>query len=161
MEGILMRKSAPATACSFRSESGLAGADSVHFTLDGSLFQRVEWQAIEEVDAGGDLACHFRKYRALLLFGPCRCSRIFKAPVRRDRLARPDWTNFAGSVVADGNDEIHLWCIWRRKFVPAFAAQLFQWIAGALDLFDSQRIDGAARMATGAIRLETTFTHRI
>ena len=48
--------------------------------------------------------------------------RIGHAPMRGHRLARPDRAGFAGGVVADGEDEIHLRRAGRGELVPGLRA---------------------------------------
>ena len=53
-----------------------------------------------------------------LLFAALYGRRIRDAPMRRHRLARPDGADFAGGVVAHGDDEIHLRRIGLSKPLP-------------------------------------------
>ena len=49
--------------------------------------------------------------------------RVLDAPMRGDRLARPDRADLAGRIVADGEDEIELGRVRRGELVPALRAK--------------------------------------
>src|SRR4051794_3226189 len=85
--------------------------------------------------------------------------RVFKAPVRRCRAARPIRTNFAGRVVAYRDDEVHMRRIRQCELIPALAAHLFSrigWIE-LLELLDGEWIDLAAWLAAGTVAFEPPF----
>src|SRR5712664_2979659 len=102
--------------------SSFAGADRIHFPFDRRFLQGMEWQAVENIHARHDLPGDFRKHGTLLFFGARRSCRIFKAPMRGNRLTWPDRAHFAGGVVADSDNEIHFWCARQGELVPALAA---------------------------------------
>src|ERR1700716_3814308 len=74
-------------------------------------------------------------------------------------MARPDWADFTGRVVAYRDDEIHLWRVRPCEFVPVLGAQVFQRVAGFHHLLDSEWIHLAARRAAGAVTPESPFAH--
>jgi hypothetical protein len=88
--------------------------------------------------------------------------RVFDTPVACGRLARPDRTDFAGGVIADGDDEIEVrrrFTIRRRagELIPALAAQAFGGQALLLQILDGVGIDLTVRLAAGTVGLETAL----
>src|SRR5690606_13633375 len=77
--------------------------------LDGRLVEHLERQIHEQAHTVHDVAERHVEGAALFIVGAFHRRRIFKSPVRRNRLAWPDRAYFAGRLVADSDDEIH----WR------------------------------------------------
>ncbi len=75
--------------------------------------------------------------------------RVLDAPVRGDRLARPQRTGFAGGVVADGQHEIHPRCVRPGEHLPALGGQPVDRIAVARQHLEGEGIDRALRHAAG------------
>ena len=123
---------------------------------------RLQRQAVECFDRQGAEQLHARFDRVVDVgedLAPLRIRAfggggIGKAPMRGDRLARPDRAHLAGGVVADGDDEIHLRRIARREVVPALAQQVFGRQVDAAQQVERQRVDVALRMAAGAVAAE-------
>ena len=69
-------------------------------------------------------------------------SRVLDAPMRRHGLPRPDGTDFARRVVANGEHEIHLRRARSGIFVPALGAEILR------------------RVAVGGERLQRVGVHR-
>ncbi len=74
---------------------------------------------------------------------------------------RPHRTHFAGGVVADGDDEVHLRCVGRGVLVPALAAQILGRVIHRLHLFDGEGIDLAGWVTAGAVGAEAPLPHRV
>jgi hypothetical protein len=78
--------------------------------------------------------------------------------MRGHRLARPDRADFAGGVIADGEDEIHDRRARLREFVPAFAVWFLDGNARALQYVQGIGIDFAGGKAAGAEAAEFAAT---
>src|SRR5471032_901181 len=123
------------------------GTDRLDFALDGILLQHVQRQANENVHARHNLPEDAAEHRTFFFDATDkRRSRIFKAPVRRHRMAGPVRTDLAGGVVAHGDDEIHMWRVRCAEFVPALAAQLIDRIPASSGKTIRHRLN---RVATG------------
>ena len=82
-----------------------------------------------------------RERGALFLVAAFNSRRIGKAPVRGDRLTRPQRANLTRRVVADCNDEVHLRRTGLRQTHPSFCCADFDWITKRPHLFDGEGID--------------------
>jgi len=67
------------------------------------------------------------------------------------RLTGPYWANFIGSVVANGEQEIELWGIGFREFVPTFAAIAARWNVRDLKLAQCFGAHFSCRVTASAI----------
>src|SRR3569623_136938 len=106
---------------------------------------------------GHDLLEYFLKCSPLCFVIAFDCRRVLETPVCGGRMTRPDRTGFSCGIVANGDDEIHVRRAGSGEFVPRFAAQILDRVAGFHDLLDRERIDFAARLAAGAIADEAAF----
>jgi hypothetical protein len=68
-------------------------------------------------------------------------------PMCRYRLAGPNRTDFPRGMVANRKDKIQLWCAGLGELFRALTAEAGGWQTSSLQLFDSVRIDAAARVA--------------
>ena len=102
-----------------------------------------------------------REGGAFFVVGAFNGCGIGEAPVRGDRLAGPEGTHFAGGLVADGDDKVELRCAGGGELVPAFAAQVFDWVAEGAHLLDGEGVDAAGGMAAGAVGLEAAGGHGV
>src|SRR6266568_9611912 len=59
---------------------------------------------------------------------------VWNPPMRGHGLAGPDWANFRGGAIADGEDEIERRSARCGKFVPTLAAQARRWKMSSLQL---------------------------
>src|ERR1019366_1911968 len=118
-------------------------------------------QAKEGADAVGDLELRVRK--CLQLPGPIADHRsgVGKAPMCRDRLPRPCWTNLAGCSLADGEDEIHLRGTGPGEFLPTLAAQATSVITLIGQHLQRERMDLTARMAARAVGAKSVFPQAV
>src|SRR5208337_4843714 len=113
---------------SSRSTGHLVGADRRAFHMTDFAEFRAQRQPADAAQRqrreDGDAVAQILERgheRGLLLNGLARDRRrIFDAPVRRHRLARPDRASFAGRAVADGEDEIELGSVRPGELVPRF-----------------------------------------
>jgi hypothetical protein len=69
----------------------------------------------------------------------------------------PVWASFASGVVANGEDEVHVWGVGGAELVPALASQAADRVPGVCHLLDGKRIDRSARVATGGEPLKRPF----
>ncbi|MDX6456384.1 MAG: hypothetical protein QOJ51_5225 [Acidobacteriaceae bacterium] len=85
-------------------------------------------------------------------------SRTGYAPMGGHGLARPNWTDFRGSVIADGENEIQPRGTCFREFLPRLAAQTFSAEPSRVDLLKRFRSYKPGGMATGiSLRLLQSF----
>src|SRR4029077_10937893 len=75
-------------------------------------------------------------------------------PVGGHRAAGPDRTGFAGRLVANGKDEVHLRRARFGKLVPAFAAQPARLEMSLFEEVERRRVHGTLGKAAGAVGLE-------
>ncbi len=136
-------------------------ADVRQLALDGRLVKHFERQIHEQADAVHHVPEGLFEGPALLGVSAFDGGRVFKSPMRRDRLTRPHRTHFAGGVVADGDDEVHLRCVGRGVLVPALAAQILGRVIHRLHLFDGEGIDLAGWVTAGAVGAEALLPHRV
>ena len=75
-------------------------------------------------------------------------------------MAGPDRTDFAGGVVADGDDQVHLRRVRTGELVPALAVQAVGADADRLQRLQTQRVGllVGARTAAGGVGLEAATT---
>jgi hypothetical protein len=111
----------------------------------------------EELDAAFEHAEGVAKGDHALGFRAVGGRRIGHAPMRGDRMPRPDRADLAGGVVADGEDIIHVRRVRRGELRPAFRSQPVDRQLHLLQQRDRERIDRAFRVGTGAPRLEATL----
>src|SRR5271154_2881768 len=76
---------------------------------------------------------------------------IGDAPVGGPGLAGPDGTDFAGGVVANGEDEIEKGRAGFGEFVPGLAAKAGGWKGCGVEKAESGGMDGTFGMAAGAV----------
>ncbi len=56
------------------------------------------------------------------------------------RLTRPDRADLASRVIAHRDDDIRFWRVGLGIFIPAFTAQIFDWVIDGLRFLDSKRV---------------------
>src|ERR1700730_15687450 len=115
-------------------------------------------QACEDGDPVIEKAVRFNERRFLRDVGALDFGRVFDAPMRGHRLARPNRAGFAGRIVADRKDKIHHWRIGTRELFPTLRAQIVRGIIEAFENLDRERIHGALRLAAGRERAEAPPT---
>lgn len=93
------------------------------FVMNRYFIKLFDRHISKQGDSAGNLSIHFVKDSMLVFVGSGSRARIFKAPMRCHGVARPNRASFSGSVITQGDDEIHFWCVWTGELVPAFAAQ--------------------------------------
>src|SRR5258708_39449734 len=140
--------------------SGLL-SDRAHFTLDRVAVKHMQRQIHELAYAVHDLPVDLAEYLAFFVVAAFESSRIFKAPMRRHRFARPDRADFARCLIADRDNEIHVRSVERRELIPALAAQFRRVIAERFASLGRERINGAGRMAAGTVRAESAFPQNV
>ena len=104
-----------------RAIENFIATDAFDFSFDREIIEAGERQGEEEVDSRPD--SRTRREMPYRFVQACQCgSGIRHSPVCGDRLAGPDGTNLAGSVVAYGENEIELRRPGLGEFVPSLAA---------------------------------------
>jgi hypothetical protein len=83
-----------------------------------------------------------------------RGSWILNTPMRCHRVTRPDWADFRGRLVADGNYEIHLWGTSPLEFRHVLAAQAAGVVVVAGKLRDRVGVNFTLGMTAGAVAFE-------
>ena len=101
-----------------------------------------------------ELPADIAKSLPALIFRALDDGGVGDAPMRGDRIARPDRADFAGGLVADGKDEIHHRRTGTDELVPALAAQTAGRQSEPLKKIERQRVHRAFREAAGAVALE-------
>src|SRR3990167_8936084 len=81
--------------------------------------------------------------------------------MRSDRLPGANGADFAGRVVADRENEIHLRGAMRGELVPVLGPQALGMQPVLLEEVDGERVDLACRVATSAVRDEAPSRGRI
>src|SRR6185295_18871139 len=94
--------------------------------LYGQAVESRQWKVAENVQPGANLAEDFAKKCPGFVFAAFKGGGIGKAPMRDDRLARPNRADFAGGRIANRDDEIHFRRAGASKLVPAFRAQILR-----------------------------------
>ena len=122
--------------------------------LQRELVDRVHRQAGEDRDAIVQHAIGLGEGEMLLRLGAFDRGRVGHAPMRRHRLARPDRAGFAGGVVADREDEVHLGRAGRGELVPVLRAGEGRVVVEALQQLERIGMDLALGMRAGRERLE-------
>ena len=87
--------------------------------------------------------------------------RIRKAPVRADRLARPDRTDFTRRGIADRDDKVHGGGAFAGKFVPALGTEALRRQAGVPERFECQRMHRTLGVTACAVGVELTTRHAV
>jgi len=101
----------------------MALGQSAEFALKAQLVEVLEWQGRERIDAPRESLKYLAKRAPLRVVTAVHLRRIWKAPMGGDRLPGPHRADFAGRVITDGDDEIHLRRVRDCKLIPAFASQ--------------------------------------
>ena len=116
---------APMLPARARAFSGLPLSDFHKLALEGGAVKRRVRQGQEPA---GTLQQELEDpiERLTLLGVDCR-RRIFATPVGRDGCARPDWAHLTGSVVADGDDDIHDGCVGSGELFPTLLRSPSVW----------------------------------
>src|SRR5665213_24821 len=137
----------------------LVGRHCVRADLLQMLFDRFRSELLhgerdESLDPGLEYAQRCADGLPLLCVAAYDRSRIRHAPMGRDRITRPDRTDFASRLVAYGDDEIHHRRAGAGKFLPALRAQPLRRKAQLFQKLDRERVYGAPGEATRAIAVK-------
>ena len=81
--------------------------------------------------------------------------------MRKGGVAQPDGTGFAGGVVADGDDDVHVWRAFKRELVPALAADVRHVITDGLCQLGGHRLHGTAGVAARTERVEAALSQHV
>src|SRR5450830_90596 len=91
--------------------------------LQTGLGELVGGQIDQQFEAALDQVQGLAEGFELLFVGAIAFRGVGIAPVRGGWVPGPDGADLTGRVVAHRDDQIHLWRLWRGKFIPALAAQ--------------------------------------
>src|SRR5258708_6564563 len=141
--------------------SSRGAADVIEFLLQGEPAQPCDGQIAEEIQPVSNLSEHLKEEGALLHLAALEGGGIGKAPMRRHRLAGPNRAHLARGRVAHRDDEIHLGGIAPRELVPTLRAQPGGRQAGYPQRVERQGMDGALRVAAGAMAKEAIAGVRV
>src|SRR5438132_8919153 len=146
----------PASRSPMMPEPTTAASSSAVPTASAAadLIQLLDRQGEKEIDASRQRGKRILEGVALLLVGSFYRSRIRHAPVRLDRMARPDRADLGGRRVAYRDDEIDLRRTGPRKFVPALRARCGSRQPAFAQQFERKWIDAAGWMTAGAVSNE-------
>jgi hypothetical protein len=86
---------------------------------------------------------------------------VFDAPVRDDRLPRPQRASFSGRTITNSEDEVQRGRPGYGELIPRLAVQSFCREAVLLQQFDRKWVDAASRVRARGERLEARTAHRI
>src|SRR5947207_2862906 len=102
-----MPRHCSATRCSAPKST----LSSIGAALQGQAIELVDRRCGEKLNARFELPAGVAKRLSAVLFAALDGGRVGNAPMRGDRIARPKRANFAGGLVADGEDKIHPGCV--------------------------------------------------
>src|SRR6516164_3965342 len=88
-------------------------------------------------------------------------SRVGNAPMRRDRIARPDRTDLTSRLIADSEDKIHDRHTGAGEFHPTLAAQARYRQVEPIKQINGQLTHCALRETASAVSVELPFTYMI
>src|SRR5262249_5898168 len=91
--------------------------------LQRGAVQRFQAQARKDFDSIVYLSMDPQKESTLRLLRSCEPHWVRDAPVRRDRLTRPQRTSLSCGLITDRENEIERWAAHARKFIPALATK--------------------------------------
>src|SRR5208283_2350401 len=92
--------------------------------LQRETVERLDSQARENLDSIFQLEVNAEEEAAPFFVCPLKRHRVGHAPVRSDRLSRPQWTLLGGGPIADREDEVERRTVRTSKLVPTLAAQV-------------------------------------
>src|SRR5215813_13159319 len=69
-----------------------------------------------------------QKESTLRLLRSCEPHWVRDAPVRRDRLTRPQRTSLSCGLITERENEIERWAAHARKFIPPLATKASRWL---------------------------------
>src|SRR5687768_9395 len=147
------RSDASRGSCSF------AGADLAQMCLQGQLVDAFLRQLDQQRDPVAQIAQ--RLLERLSLAVAFDRGGVFDAPVRGDRMPRPDRAAFAGGVVADGDDEVDRRGIPSCKLVPALRAQTLHREAVAAQHIERHRMRRAFGLAARRESAKAAFAQMV
>src|SRR2546429_132785 len=113
------------------------------------MIERCDRHAEEERNAVLQELKGLSERRLPLELRPFHLGRVLDAPMRGHRVAGPDRAGFAGRVVANGEDEIHLGRTGFAEYVPRLRAEAVGWIAEARQGRQREWVDDAFWLAAG------------
>jgi hypothetical protein len=108
--------------------------DAVDFFLNGELVQAGKRQTQKQTDSPVESDECLSERLFDLLWRTLHRRGIRHSPMSGHRLARPDWTNFLGRVIADGEYKIEFRRAGPGEFIPVLAARAVRRYTGTLDL---------------------------
>src|SRR5262249_53509018 len=94
-------------------------ADRVELTLQSQLIERSEGQAYKNIEAVREHSQGISERKPNFRFVAGGSRRIGHTPMRRHRVAPPDWGGLLCGVVTDHQYEIELRRARSREFLPA------------------------------------------
>jgi hypothetical protein len=134
-----------------------ARANLTELGFERQLVDRGDGQIDEEGDTVLEVACRQGEGASDINIRTLYRSRVLDAPMGCHRMAEPDRAGFAGRIVTDGEDEVHLRSASFGKDIPAFRAEPGCGIAKRVQSFQRPGMDLPLRMAASREGAEAAF----